>query len=171
MEVGTETGDFAYSVPQASAAASLRTGPAWKRLVDKLEKAITEFDVRNRKVWIAAGIVAACAGVLMGFISILDANGQIPHTVDTSVYVGRGSWASGESRECVAFPAKDGSIFFLGCVQGQGDYFTSEVMPVTYWGKTTRPDRAQMLREDPNLNGWHWRCQKKKDGVTCWAVN
>jgi hypothetical protein len=158
-------------VRTSEAPQTLPAGKSLARLAEKVEKAITEFDIRNRKVWIACGIVVVFVGLCGGFVTILDNAGQIPHTQDTSVYVGRGDWANGESRECVAFPAKDGTIFFLGCVQGQGDYFTSEVMPVTYWGKTQRPDRFQSLREDPNMNGWHWRCQKKKGGVTCWAVN
>jgi hypothetical protein len=43
-------------------------------------------------------------------------------------------------------------------------------MTVTFWGRTQRPDRFQALHSE-SMEGWHWRCEKSGESLTCYAVN
>ncbi|MGI9101673.1 MAG: hypothetical protein ACR2IF_04425 [Terriglobales bacterium] len=100
----------------------------------------------------------------------LDQAGWIPHQADTSMYAGAEQWPANEDRKCVALPRDDGNIFFLGCVGDKESYADTESLPVTYWGRTRRPDRFQAVVSE-RLEAWQWRCRRKDDSVTCWAVN
>ncbi len=100
----------------------------------------------------------------------LDQAGWIPHHADTSMYAGTEEWPADQDRKCVALPRKDGDIFFLGCVGDRESYADTESLDVTYWGRTHRPDRFRAAMGE-RMEAWQWRCRRKDDSITCWAVN
>jgi hypothetical protein len=125
--------------------------------------------LRRPKTWLAGTAVMVVVGLCVAIPAALDNTGWLPHERDTDMYFGAASWSAGAYRDCVALPVQDGSMLFLGCVDGAENYLTPEPTRVTFWGKIKRPDRYQAAMS--NLSAWKWRCLKKKDSVTCWAVN
>ncbi len=124
---------------------------------------------KGAKPWLAGLAVVATVGLFVSVPAAIDNTGWLPHERVTPMYLGAADWPAGTERNCVALPVKDGTIMFLGCVQGAETFITPEDVNVTYWGKIKRPDRFQAAME--NLSAWKWRCRKKSDSVTCWAVN
>lgn len=124
---------------------------------------------KGAKPWLAGFAVIVIVGLFVGVPAAIDNTGWLPHERDTEMYFGAGEWSAGTYRDCAALPVRDGSILFLGCVQGPENYFTPQTVRVTFWGKIKRPDRFQIAMSD--LSAWKWRCLRKSDAVTCWAVN
>ncbi len=117
---------------------------------------------------LSALVALVFIGLALGYVAA-DKAGWVPHKQETTLYVGPAGWNSGDYRNCVALPQKNGAIFFLGCGAQTGD--ASEIRPVTYWGRVERPDRYRAILADPGSNDWRWRCRRKKSSITCWAVN
>ncbi len=125
---------------------------------------------RARVLLVVAAVVLAC-GLAFGVARGVDRAGWVPHHQDTTVYIGRGDWAEGEERNCVALPESDGAVIFLGCLAGRPPELSPEVWPVTYWGQTHRLDMYEYVHEDPGVHTWNWRCRRSRSWLTCWAVN
>jgi hypothetical protein len=123
----------------------------------------------KRAVGVAAVVIFL--GLYVTAYQELDAAGWIPHRLDTTVYSGTAGWTSQETRDCVALPQKDGSIFFLGCVGRSAMEAAPQALSVTYWGRIKRPAMFKTVLADPGINSWRWRCRRKQDSLTCWAVN
>ena len=125
---------------------------------------------RNKLIAIGLGLMVGLLLLAFG-LNALDHAGWLPHRQDTAVYVGQGAWPADEMRRCSALPKQDGSIFFLGCGDTNGSgTLDSPVVPVTFWGRTERPDRFTALHSDA-LEGWRWQCRKSGQRITCYAVN
>jgi len=107
------------------------------------------------------------AGSVGGY-KLLDNAGRVPHTSDTNFVIGQTEWLPGEYRECWAFAKPDGSVASLNCLQVLWDLpnkpTSPHTFPTRYWGRIQRPEHA--ARQD-----WRWRCQRRSDSVTCWALN
>lgn len=102
----------------------------------------------------------------VGGYKFLDNAGRVPHTSDTNFVIGQTEWLAGEYRECLAFAKPDGSIASLDC-EHLSDFpkpSSFHTFPAKYWGRIQRPEHA--VRQD-----WTWRCQRRSDSVTCWALN
>ena len=119
-------------------------------------------------------IVAGAAVVVIVLLAVgqraCDRAGYWPHSEETRVYTGAAAWPAGEERKCSALPRDDGTIFFLGCVEGAENFDEAKPTKVTFWGRTHRPDRFQALHSEA-MEGWRWRCKKSGESVTCYAVN
>jgi hypothetical protein len=124
----------------------------------------------SARVRLAPAILLVAIGLSLGGWAANRA-GWVPHREDTTVYFGRGEWAVGEERHCIALPESDGAMIFLGCVERRTPEFSPEVWPVTYWGKTHRVDMYEYVHADPGINTWQWRCRRYRNSLTCWAVN
>lgn len=122
---------------------------------------------------IAAVVIAVFVVAELGQRSC-DRAGNWPHREETRVFEGAVDWPKGEERKCSALPREDGTIFFLGCVEGSvegtQDFTRAEPVEVTYWGRTKREDRFQALHSE-RMEGWHWRCTNSGGSLTCYAVN
>ncbi len=125
--------------------------------------------LKGAKAWLTGFAAIVLVGVMVGVPRAIDNTGWLSHQRDTDMYFGSAEWSVGTYRDCAALPVRDGSILFLGCVMGAETYLTPQTVPVTYWGKINRPDRYQAAISD--LTAWKWKCLRKKDAVTCWAVN
>lgn len=125
--------------------------------------------LKGAKPWLAGFAVVVLVGLFVGVPRAIDNTGWLPHERDTDMYFGAAEWSAGTYRDCVALPVQDGSILFLGCVQGPENYLTPQSVRVTYWGKITRPDRYKAALAE--LNAWKWKCLRNGAKVTCWAVN
>jgi hypothetical protein len=55
-------------------------------------------------------------------------------------------------------------------VEGGENFDQAQPTMVTFWGKTQRPDRFQALHSYA-MEGWHWRCKKNGESLTCYAIN
>jgi hypothetical protein len=119
-------------------------------------------------------IVAGAAVVVIVLLAVgqraCDRAGYWPHSEETRVYTGAAAWPADEERKCSALPREDGTIFFLGCVEGAENFDEARPVKVTFWGRTHRPDRFQALHSEA-MEGWRWRCKKSGESVTCYAVN
>ena len=119
-------------------------------------------------------IVAGAAVVVIVLLAVgqraCDRAGYWPHSEETRVYTGAAAWPADEERKCSALPREDGTIFFLGCVEGAENFDEAKPTKVTFWGRTHRPDRFQALHSEA-MEGWRWRCKKSGESVTCYAVN
>lgn len=124
---------------------------------------------KGAKPWLAGFAVIVIVGLFVGVPAAIDNTGWLPHERDTAMYFGAGEWSVGTYRSCAALPVRDGSILFLSCVEGAENYFTPQTVSVTFWGKIKRPDRFLAAMSD--FSHWKWRCLRKNDSVTCWAVN
>ena len=104
------------------------------------------------------------AGSVGGY-KFLDNAGRVPRTSDTNFVIGQTEWLPGEYRECSAFAKPDGSIASLDCEQllDLPKPTSLHMFPTRYLGRIQRPEKA---RKD-----WRWRCQRRSDSVTCWALN
>jgi hypothetical protein len=105
------------------------------------------------------------AGSVGGY-KFLDSAGRVPHASDTLFVIGQTEWPPGEYRECFAFAKPDGSVASLNCEQ-LWDFpkpTSDHTFPTRYWGRIQRPEHA--ARQD-----WSWRCQRRSESVTCWALN
>lgn len=125
----------------------------------------------SAKTRMAAFAIILIVGVSLGLANAANRAGLVPHRQDTTVYFGRADWSVGEERSCIALPETDGSMIFLGCVNGGTPEFSPEVWPVTYWGKTRRPDMFEYVHADPGMHTWQWRCRRYRNSLTCLAVN
>lgn len=111
-------------------------------------------------------------GGLNAFVSI-DASGWFPHHFDTPILMGRSEWLIGEYRKCTATPDRKGNIAELECyidTAGALPDLTSREFAVKYWGRIERPDAERKMERETNWR-WLWRCQRKAESFTCWAVN
>ena len=118
---------------------------------------------------LGAGLIAVFCVMFLTQRSC-DRAGEWPHREDTRVYTGIDSWPEGEMRKCLALPRKDGTIYFLGCVEGYENFTDAHHMPVTFWGRTERPDRFRALHSN-SFEAWEWRCKNNSGSLTCYAVN
>jgi len=102
----------------------------------------------------------------IGGYRFLDNAGRFPHEVDTNFVIGETEWLTGEYRECWALARGDGNIAMLDC-----EHISDLVKPnnfhtfsTRYWGRIRRPEYAAR-------QVWSWRCQRRVESVTCWALN
>jgi hypothetical protein len=101
----------------------------------------------------------------------LDHIGWIPHRAVTATYIGESGWMSGEYRDCIGAPTREGKLSpysgvfggFLSCdleVHSKEDL--DRVVPhelsVTYWGRITRHDMGD--------NDDYWR-ELRRRNVAC----
>jgi hypothetical protein len=126
--------------------------------------------VSHTKTRIVAGAAVAVIVLLVVGQRACDRAGYWPHSEETRVYTGAAAWPADEERKCSALPREDGTIFFLGCVEGAENFDEAKPTKVTFWGRTHRPDRFQALHSEA-MEGWRWRCKKSGESVTCYAVN
>jgi hypothetical protein len=145
-------------------------GDALNRINGWTEQLADFVHTQRTQALLAASLVLVFLVACLAGYYALDNAGKIPHTIDTPMYLGQADWPDGTSRNCAALPQQDGSIYFLGCVEGFENYTETQSVSVTYWGKTKRPDMFQAITQ-PGSTTWQWRCQKKKDSLTCYAVN
>ncbi len=144
--------------------------PVQPRQHGALEKA-ARAAARDMRVWFVIAAVLMTLAVGITLYGWLDDAGRVRHTQQTTLYTGTEAWLNGQERNCAAFPTGDGSILFLGCVKGTEDFSTPLAQDVKFWGRVKRPDMSLAMRTSPADNAWRWRCTRKDDDVTCWAVN
>ena len=125
----------------------------------------------SARVRLVLAMVLVVIGLALGVSRAANRAGWVPHREDTTVYLGRGEWAVGEERNCIALPESDGVVIFLGCVERRTPEISPEVWPVTYWGQTRRADMYEYVHADPGINTWKWHCRRNRNSLTCWAVN
>jgi hypothetical protein len=88
----------------------------------------------------------------------LDEKGLIPHSVD-AVITAEPSWLPGESKNCIAFPDQGNVTRFVHCDKGP-----EHQIEIKFWGRTERTG--------PNVeNGVRWKCVKRNEGFTCYALD
>src|ERR1700743_1623711 len=91
------------------------------------------------------------------------------HNKDTDI-LSDDHWIVGEFRSCNATVNGDGTIAGLDCSSDPGkrsDHF--HTMPTIFWGQI---QRAKFIpHSNVNELTWLWRCQRKTESMTCWAVN
>lgn len=124
----------------------------------------------HTKTRIVAGAAVVVIVLLVVGQRACDRAGYWPHSEETRVYTGAAAWPASEERKCSALPREDGTIFFLGCVEGAENFDEAKPTKVTFWGRTHRLDRFQALHSEA-MEGWRWRCKKSGESVTCYAVN
>ncbi len=99
----------------------------------------------------------------------LDKSGWRSHNKDTDILVDD-RWVVGEYRNCNATVNGDGTIAGLDCSSDptqRSDRF--HTMPTRFWGQVERTEFIPRASGDRPM--WLWRCQRKTESVTCWAVN
>ena len=116
------------------------------------------------KICFALVIVFA---ILYGGYGDLDGDGWMPHTRTVSVFM-TPDWLQGESREChsAQLPGENNipEVVSLYC-PGDTSNTQGHDLPVRFWGKVSRPEAFNANRV--NL----WRCVRKSDEFTCYAVD
>ena len=126
--------------------------------------------MKQAKLFLFLGGIAIVLGAMVMVKYACNRAGYWPNRVEARVYEGTAEWPVGDMRKCEALPREDGSIYFLGCVDG-AEYFNDERMvTVTFWGRTERPDRFRALHSNA-MEAWIWRCKKDDSSLTCYAVN
>ncbi len=153
----------------------------WRRLALRILVSMGKIaGNRLRDAWVrlvsTLVIFTLLAGGIKGW-EILDALGWIPHHDVTATYIGQNGWITGEYRDCIAVPTREGrlkpfvGIFggFLSCdAEGHAKadlgLVTPHYLSITFWGKVTRSH----AEERPE---WRWSCRLNEAAVTCWAVN
>jgi len=110
-------------------------------------------------------LLIVAAGAIGGY-KLLDNAGRFPHTSSTNFVIGQTEWLLGEYRECWALAKPDGAIAMLDCehISDLPKPSSFHTFLTRYWGRTRRPEYA--VRQD-----WQWRCQRRSDSITCWALN
>ncbi len=108
--------------------------------------------------------------IIIGSYDQLDKSGWIEHSVDTPVAIS-GEWLQGEYRSCLGILGATGKQKSLACIT---DSFNApeHVLPVTFWGRTERPDRVKIIADGTYLSPdteLHWKCQRLSDSLKCWA--
>jgi hypothetical protein len=124
---------------------------------------------RSKAIFLSGAVVVLLVALFLGRRAC-DRAGYWPRREEARVYTGADAWPAGEMRKCSALPREDGSIFFLGCVEGAENFDDARAMTVTFWGRTQRPDRFRALHSEA-LEGWEWRCKNSGGSLTCYAVN
>jgi hypothetical protein len=127
--------------------------------------------VSKPQAWGMAVVAVLGLGLASWAYRTLDRAGWIAHTSETQMYMGAMPWPDAQERSCVALPAQNGAIIFLGCGAVAGDSVPTEMQTVTFWGRIRRPDRFVVLTDEFRMEAWKWRCRKRRMGLTCWAVN
>lgn len=112
-------------------------------------------------VLVTAGILFLCA-LPFGIYSALDENGQISHSVETSISA-QENWLVGESKGCTS-PVLDAKT--AQYLHQEPGYVASLVacdngpqhaIKVTFYGQLNQPDHKLIT----------WRCTRESDGFTC----
>lgn len=102
--------------------------------------------------------------------------GYVSHSKITPVLT-QSNWMVGEYRDCdVWWVQADGSIEALRCPTDAPLYTDARNehdLRVKYWGRTVRKDYIGTQASYDGKSGpmWLWRCQRRANGLTCWAVN
>ena len=125
--------------------------------------------MQRAKLYVVIGVVVGVLGALYAARYACNQAGYWPHRQDARVYVGSADWPAGDMRKCEALPREDGTIYFLGCVDGAENFDDARLTTVTFWGRIERPDRFRALHD--SMEGWAWRCKKNGDSLTCYAMN
>jgi hypothetical protein len=157
-----------------AAAAGRATGKLLRKL--GIYNQVTTAAGEISRVLIAAfrliGIVAILAvlgSMIFGARDAADEAGWISHSRDTTI-TAQSDWLVGESKVCVSFPldeefaklvdAEKGSVVQnINCDRGP-----DHKISITFWGRIVRTDRRA-------ASGVSWRCVKKSDSFTCYALN
>lgn len=126
--------------------------------------------MQRTKVLFVTGGIALVLALLASVKYACNQAGYWPHRQVARVYEGSAAWPAGDMRKCEALPREDGTIYFLGCVDGAEDFNDVIIMPVIFWGRVERPDRFRALHSQA-MEGWTWRCKKDDESLTCYAVN
>ena len=100
--------------------------------------------VSQTKIRIVAGAAVVVIVLLAVGQRACDRAGYWPHSEETRVYTGAAAWPADEERKCSALPREDGTIFFLGCVEGAENFDEAKPTKVTFWGRTHRPDSHRL---------------------------
>lgn len=125
--------------------------------------------VGRTKLIVAGVVIVAVLGLLALVKHACNDAGYWPNRQQARVYEGSAAWPDGDVRKCEALPREDGTIYFLGCVDGAENFLDADMTTVTFWGRTQRPDHFRALHD--TMEGWTWRCKKDGDSLTCYAVN
>ena len=112
--------------------------------------------------------IAVIGFFVIGGYKLADVSGWISHSKDTEILLSQ-NWILGEYRHCDAAPDKEGAIMWLVCTKEFDESKpSSHTMPVRYWGQIKRQDVVARVQSS---GSWEWRCQRKSESVTCWAIN
>ena len=99
-------------------------------------------------------------GLTYGAWMNLDEKGYIPHSRETSI-TAEPSWLVGENKACFAMPVGENHDVTAAVICDKGP---AHNIKIAFWGKVERDDpRAE--------TGVGWKCVKKSDGFTCYALN
>jgi hypothetical protein len=100
----------------------------------------------------------------------IDRTGWMSHNRDVVVHI-NGNWMVGEYRRCFAdldSLTPKGALTELYCTRGfEGG--STHALPVLFWGRVERPDKIP--GGGKGFITWLWRCRRKAESLTCWAVN
>ena len=105
--------------------------------------------------------------------NVANDSGYIPHTRTVDLYM-RGEWLQSENKTCVGFPKwstlnDEVKLASLNCVPDSLEGLQPHNIPVHFWGRIDRPGMKQgTLKVGREFT---WRCTRKSDDFTCYAIN
>ncbi len=118
---------------------------------------------------VVVAVLAFLGSMFYGGWEIANEAGWVSHE-RTTVITARADWLIGESKTCESFRltadaaklfnADENSVIQRINCDGGAEHTIS----VTFWGRIVRPDRRAIV-------GVNWRCVKKIDSFTCYALN
>jgi hypothetical protein len=124
--------------------------------------------------------LAFLALLTFGAYAALEKAGWISHRKTTDILVDE-RWFLGEYRQCITTANSDGTIGALDCsAETKLTETHFHTMEIHYWGRIKRPEFVPPLTRPKSTEDifdriaratWLWRCQRKSESITCWAVN
>jgi len=124
------------------------------------------------KSWKLVFYVVLVVVVVISVYDVLNRSGLIRHSGEAEIST-EDEWAVGEYRTCTSllvqgiptnFLGQDGSQPHLSCSYDDVPNSPHHAWTVHYWGRVER----QEIRD---IRVVSWKCQKRSDGLTCWARN
>lgn len=110
---------------------------------------------------VTAGILFLCALPFVIY-SALDENGQISHSVETSISA-KENWLVGESKDCTSPVVNAKTAQFIGQDEGYVAMFVTcdegpqHTITVKFYGQMNQPAEKLIT----------WRCTRETEGFTC----
>jgi len=99
-----------------------------------------------------------------------DDSGWIPRTRDVEMYMGS-DWLQGETRVCQAIQARKSDTYEINAIFCPGEIrgVPGHHIPIRFWGRVSRPEILDVPMGEARSS--RWRCSRKSDDFTCYAID